>query len=148
MAKFPTPKKFTPRNPKKYAGDPSNIIARSNLENRVFKYLDMNPQIAVWASEEIYIPYVSPLDDPSLGKMHRYFIDVIIKTSKGEIFFVEIKPDSQTRPPKKSKNTKRYLREVSTWLVNEAKWEAAKIYAEKRGGKFITITEKDIGGYS
>ena len=138
--KYPKPVMFVPKNPKKYIGDVNNIIARSNLEKRVFKYLDENDDIINYSSEEIHIPYYSPLDD----KMHRYFVDLIVKTKTGKLFFVEIKPDSQTREPKQTKNKKRYLNEMSTWIVNDAKWKAARQFAKEKGGEFIIITEKDL----
>ena len=42
-------------------------------------YLDKDPNILKWASEERWIPYRSPVD----GKIHRYYLDLII-TVKNE----------------------------------------------------------------
>ena len=61
--------KFRPTNRTKYKGDPDNIIYRSLWERQVMKDLDLNVNVVEWASEEIVIPYRSPID----GKMHRYF---------------------------------------------------------------------------
>ena len=36
--------KFTPKNPSKYRGDPTNIIYRSSWERRVMNYLDNEKQ--------------------------------------------------------------------------------------------------------
>ena len=66
---------FTPRNPQKYIGDPNNIIYRSSWECRVMDWLDRNPDIISWASEEMNVPYKSPVD----GRFHRYFPDFIVK---------------------------------------------------------------------
>jgi len=48
--------KFRPKNPNKYKGNPSNIIYRSLLERRFMVYLDNNPSILKWQSEEIIYP--------------------------------------------------------------------------------------------
>jgi len=70
--------KFTPKNPTKYNGDATNIIYRSSWELYVMKYLDENPMVTWWASEELFIPYRNPIDK----KMHRYFPDFVVKTKK------------------------------------------------------------------
>lgn len=133
-------RKFIPINPQKYAGDPTNIIMRSSWETRFAIWCDRNPSILKWSSEETIIPYVSPLDN----RIHRYFVDFKIQTSK-KTYLVEIKPEAQTKPPEGSKKTKRYLSEAATYVVNQAKWEYAKRYAEDRNWEFIVLTEKELG---
>jgi len=73
--------RFTPKSPNKYKGDPTNIIWRSTWELRFLKYLDTNPAILEYGSEEIVVPYISPLD----GKAHRYYVDFhfIVRTKEG-----------------------------------------------------------------
>ena len=134
--------KFTPKNPKKYIGDPNNIIYRSSWEQRVFARLDIDPNIIKWASEEFAIPYLSPIDN----RVHKYYPDVYVENINGEKFVVEIKPDKQTRPPQKpTRNSKRYITEVSTYMINKAKWDAAEIFCKKHNLKFIIATEKTMG---
>ena len=70
--------KFIPQNPKKYNGNPENIIYRSSWELRCMKWFDDNENIIWWSSEELSIPYLNPIDQ----KMHRYFPDFIIKVKK------------------------------------------------------------------
>jgi len=48
---------YRPTNPKKYVGDPNRIVYRSLLERRMMVYLDNNPDIVYWASEEIAVRY-------------------------------------------------------------------------------------------
>ena len=109
--------KFRPKNPKKYKGDPTNIIYRSLLERRFMVYCDDTSAIIKWASEEIIIPYVNPIT----GRVHRYFPDFYIKykNKKNEIVeeLIEIKPHKQTNPPdpkkqytKTGRKSKRYIR--------------------------------------
>lgn len=138
--------RFTPKNPKKYKGDPTNIIYRSLWERKVMVYLDENPNILEWGSEEIVIPYISPVDN----RYHRYFPDfhVKAKTKDGSIstMILEVKPKAQTKEPTKKKRiTKQYITEVTTWGVNQAKWKAATEYCLDRGWEFKLITEDHLG---
>lgn len=138
--------RFSPKNPKKYKGDPTNIIYRSLWELRVMKYLDQNSVILEWSSEELAIPYLCPTD----GRWHRYFPDFIIKAKlpdgKTQTMMLEVKPKAQTREPKKQKRvTKKYLTEVTTWGKNQAKWSAANEYCLDRGWVFKLITEDHLG---
>lgn len=133
-------RKFKPINPQKYAGDHTNIIMRSSWETRFAIWCDTNPSIIKWSSEETVIPYVSPIDN----RIHRYFVDFKIQTSKGT-YLVEIKPEQQTKPPVGTRKTKRFLTEAATYMVNQAKWQYAKKYAEDRNWKFMIITEKELG---
>lgn len=136
---------FKPRNPSKYKGDPTNIIYRSRWESKFMNYLDTHPDVLQWASEELIIPYRSPVD----GKMHRYFPDFVVRKRNPqgiiETLLVEIKPAVQTKEPIKKKTiNKAYINEVMTWGVNQAKWKAAKEYCEERKWKFLILTEKEL----
>lgn len=137
---------FKPKNPEKYKGDFKNIKFRSGWELQFMFMLDANPNIIQWSSEEIVIPYISPLD----GQWHRYFMDFYIKkkTSDGKIVeeLIEIKPYSQTKEPKvQNKKTRRYITEVTTYAVNDSKWKYAKEYCKKKGWNFLILTEKELG---
>jgi len=137
--------RFSPKNPKKYRGDPTNVIYRSLWELRVMKYLDDNPAILEWSSEELAISYICPTDN----RMHRYFPDFIVKvaTKNGvQTMILEVKPKKETREPlKKKRVTKQYITEVMTWGKNQAKWKAAEEYCADRGWIFKLITEDHLG---
>ncbi len=138
--------RFRPTNYKKYQGDPTNIIYRSGWELRFMKYLDNNPSVLEWSSEEICIPYISPIDN----RPHRYFPDFKVKiaTSTGgtKTMIVEIKPHAQTIQPKVQKRkTRKYITEVMTWGVNEAKWKAAREWCLDRKYDFIIMDEYMLG---
>lgn len=136
---------FRPQNPQKYKGDPTRIIYRSSWELKLMRMLDSHPGVSAWKSEEFFIPYRSPKD----GKLHRYFVDfwARMKTKDGIIdYVIEVKPLAQTRPPvKKKRVTKSYLNEIATWEVNQAKWQYAQEYCDKRNMKFQIMTEKELG---
>ena len=138
--------RFRPSNPQKYVGDYKNIIYRSSWECRVMNWLDKNPNIVSWASEEITIPYISPVD----GRWHRYFPDFVVKVKykKGQLrnMMLEVKPKKQTQAPIPQRRvTKRYITEVATWGVNQAKFKAATEYCLDRGWEFKVITEDHLG---
>jgi len=136
--------RFIPKHKDRYKGDLNNIWYRSSWECKFFSMLDSNSNVIEWSSEETIIPYISPVD----GKQHRYFPDCYyaIRTLHGiEKHLVEIKPKAQTKPPKTPKRkTKRYLKEIMTYSVNEAKWLAAKQYCDKMGYIFEIVTEKEL----
>ena len=109
-------------------------------------WLDKNPNIISWASEELIIPYKSPVD----GQWHRYFPDFLVKmrTKDGRLktMILEVKPKHQAMPPAPRKRvTKQYIQEVATWGVNQAKWRAANEYCLDRGWEFKVITEEHLG---
>ena len=139
--------KFQPNNPSKYLGDPSKITYRSLWERKCMLIFDDNPNVIRWASEEVCIPYMSPVD----RKRHRYYPDFLveIKNKKGEIetLLVEVKPYKQTQLPKKPKRvTKTFINEAKRYSINQAKWDAAREVCEKRGWEFKIMTEREIYG--
>ena len=138
--------RYSPSNPKKYKGDPSNIIYRSLWERKFMVYCDRNDRIMEWGSEEFFIPYKHPID----GKYHRYYPDFLVKVkNKNGIIktrMVEVKPYKQVQEPKvQNRKTKRYINEVKTFAINTYKWKAAREFCEDRDWEFVIITEKELG---
>lgn len=138
--------KFQPSYSRKYKGDPTNIIYRSLWERKFMVYCDLNENILEWGSEEIALPYRSPIDN----RIHRYFPDFYIKVkeSSGQIkkYIIEIKPKKQTIEPKvKKRKTKSYIYEVYEYAKNQAKWKAAEEWCLDRGYEFKVLTENELG---
>ena len=138
--------KYYPSFPRKYKGDPTNIIYRSLWERKFMVYCDKNDNILEWASEEIAIPYRSPIDN----RVHRYFPDFYmkVKETNGRIknYVIEVKPAKQTIPPKKPKRqTKGYIREAYEYARNQAKWKMAKEFCADRQWEFKVVTAKELG---
>ena len=138
--------KYYPSFPRKYKGDPTNIVYRSLWERKFMVYCDKNDNILEWASEEIAIPYRSPIDN----RVHRYFPDFYmkVKETNGRIknYVIEVKPAKQTIPPKKPKRqTKGYIREAYEYARNQAKWKMAKEFCADRQWEFKVVTEKELG---
>ena len=134
--------KYYPSFPRKYKGDPTNIIYRSLWERKFMVYCDKNAKILEWGSEEIALPYISPHD----SRVHRYFPDFYIKvqenTGKIKRYLIEVKPLKQTTKPKRQ--TKGYIREAFEYARNQAKWKAAREYCADRMWEFKVITEKEL----
>jgi len=138
--------KFQPSYPKKYKGDPTNIIYRSLWERKFMMYCDLNENIIEWGSEEIALPYRSPLDN----RVHRYFPDFYIKVKENngmvKRYLIEIKPKKQTVEPKVQKRkTKSYIYEVTEYAKNMAKWKAAEEFCKDRMWEFKVLTEDELG---
>jgi hypothetical protein len=133
--------KFTPKNPQKYVGDVKNIVYRSLWERNTFRWIDQNSSIKAWNSEELVITYVCETDK----KVHRYFMDLWFETKSGDTYIIEIKPKSQTQPPKTPKRkTRRYIKESLTYVKNQSKWKAASEFALDRGWHFEVWTEDTL----
>jgi hypothetical protein len=137
---------YAPMNPDKYIGDIHNIIYRSSWEYRFCTYCDTNESILKWSSEPMAIDYYNPLDK----KDHKYNVDFYIKvlSEDGEEkeWIIEIKPERQTQKPIYEGNMtltklKSYNRNMQIWITNQAKFKAAKEWAERRGFKFGVIDE-------
>jgi len=133
---------FVPKNPSKFIG--SKAIYRSGLELKFFRFCDDNKNVKRWGSENVIVPYMSPLDN----RGHKYYVDNYIEILEGNKlvkYLVEIKHSRETKPPKtKYRNRKHLLYEQKTFVTNQAKWQAAREYSKKRGYKFIILTEKEL----
>jgi len=131
--------RFIPKNPTKYVGNANRIMFRSSWELAFFKWLDNNDAIIKWGSEELFIPYISPLD----GQVHRYFPDIVLlyRHVDGSIRkeIVEIKPFKESiAAAAKSDRDKLAL------MVNDAKWKAAAEFASRHNATFRVVTEKTM----
>lgn len=109
------------------------------------RMFDLNPNVLEWSSEEIIIPYQNPLT----GRVSRYFVDFYakMKDKTGDVkkFLVEVKPYSQTLPPcQKNKKTKTLIHQQAEYVKNQAKWQAAESFANKKGMIFTVLTEKQL----
>ena len=145
MAKY-TQGFFKPINPQKYRGNPTNIVYRSGWELRLMSHFDTHKDVVWWQSEEKTIGYRSPVD----GRIHRYFPDFIVnlinKEGRAETLMIEVKPAAQVSEPKIQKvATRKYIKEVFTYGVNQAKWKAAEEFCKDRQWEFKVLTESELG---
>jgi len=134
-------------NPLKYIGDASKIIFRSSWEKRFANYCDHTERILKWSSEPFQIPYINPLS----GDIKPYNVDFYVKLQTAEgyrEYIIEVKPAKQLlkpEPPSERITEKKmlgYNNQMKIYLVNLAKFQAAKEYAKTRNWEFIVVTEQ------
>ncbi len=96
---------------------------RSSWELAFYKFCDLSEKVEYWGTESFAIRYLSPKDN----KVHRYYVDIVMKMKSGEKHLVEIKPEKQTLDP-----------------VNLAKFQAAEEYCKQIQATFTVVTEKNL----
>ena len=139
--------KYFPRHPKKYKGNPTNIVYRSSWEKKFMNWCDLTESVSEWQSEEFFIPYRSPID----GRVHRYFPDFFVKyrdaNGKRRTMVVEVKPKKETKMPitNPKRRTKSWAYSVRTYAVNQAKWKAAKEFCKDNNYEIKIMTEHELG---
>lgn len=138
--------KFNIKNIDKYQGDHKNIIYRSLWERKFMVFCDENKNILEWSSEEIIIPYISPIDN----KIHKYYVDFWLKIqTKKEIteYLIEIKPLKECIKPNINKKnlSKKDIEQIKKWEINKEKWKYANIFAKENNIKFKILTEHHLG---
>jgi hypothetical protein len=135
---------FKPKNTNKFIGG-NSAVYRSGLELKFMRFCDNNPNIIKWGSENIIVPYISPVDN----KVHRYYVDNFVVIKEGSIvrkYLIEIKPFKQLSPPTtKYKKKEHLLYEQGQYNINQAKWNAAREHAKRIGCEFMILTEKELG---
>ena len=138
--------KYKVRNYRKYKGDPTGVIYRSLWEKKFMDYCDKNRNVLEWSSEEHIIPY----KDPVQKKWRRYFPDFYMKVRQrdgtNKKFVIEVKPKAQCKEPVKNpkRRTKKWLNEVFTYAVNQAKWKSAEEFCKDHGMEFKIFTEDHL----
>ena len=135
------------KHPEKYVGNSKKIVVRSSWEMAIVKIFDNRENVLEWLSEEIAIPYISPIDNRKHNYYPDFYAKVLNKFDKIREWIVEVKPYKETiKPvikPTHRKTTK--IHAMTTFLTNQAKWSYAKEFCQKRNMKFKVITEKDCG---
>lgn len=142
---------FVPEHPEKYKGDVNNITYRSSWELHAFRFLDANPHIKLWASEELAIAYLKPSPIPNHPPtLNRYFPDLYVEYMdvNGKIIkeLIEVKPKKQLKAST-AKKTKTKLTENYTLAVNMAKWQFAEQWCKNNGVRFSLLTEDKLFGH-
>lgn len=131
------------KNYKKYLSNEPPVF-RSSWEYTLMYFLDHNEHISRWGSEFIKIPYISPKD----GEYHQYVTDFYFeftnKNGKFQRWIVEVKPESQLKPPKQTRKTRTFNGQMLEYQINVAKWKAAGEFCRRQGISFKIFTEADI----
>lgn len=125
-------------NPQKYEGTQIPIF-KSDLERRCMMYLDNNPAILKWSYEPSSIKYYDPIHK----KVRRYYIDFRAIVKRGPIqktIWLEVKPLKECKVPSSRCDQQTKI----TWVINNAKWQAASQLAKQKGFEFHILNESQL----
>lgn len=145
--------KYLLQNSDKYIGT-LPILYRSSWEFAFCKWCDTNEKVKRWSAEGLEIPY-QILNKEQKLENHRYYPDFYVEMTqnddleKYERYLIEIKPKSETQPPKQPqkqtlKMLENYEYALKTYRKNLHKWAFTKEWCERRNIKFVIITEDDL----
>ena len=138
MARF-AQGKFRLKFPEKYSGTRMPTY-RSSWEYTFMKFCDEHPSVSQWASEAVQIPYRNPLTGKQTIYVPDFFIVYADKGGKQKVELVEVKPKNQAV----KENLGRSRNNQAHYIMNMAKWSAAKSWCKQKGIFFRVITEEDI----
>jgi hypothetical protein len=131
--------KFTLKNPDKYIGGRTPTY-RSSWEFAFMRMCDTNDNISQWASEAIKIPYRNPFTGKHTIYVPDFFIVYADRNGKQHVELIEVKPANQTVKEQigNSRANKAH------YVLNQAKWGAARAYCKQKGMYFRVVNEGDI----
>ena len=138
MARF-AQGKFRLKFPEKYAGNRTPTY-RSSWEYTFMKFCDEHPNVSQWASEAVKIPYRNPLTGKHTIYVPDFFIVYADKGGKQKVELIEVKPKNQSVKEKLGRSRANQAH----YIMNMAKWEAARSWCKQKGIFFRVITEEDI----
>jgi len=141
---------YNPINPNKCINSAKGVAVeyRSQLEFEYMYKIDRSPNVISWGSEVVWVPYHNPVKN----KTSQYWVDLIIHHKKHGVLAVEIKPEKEikaimeNKAPKATARKKKstLLYETKMFVINRAKWVAAKQFCNNKGWKFIRVSEKNL----
>jgi len=131
--------KFKLKNPAKYMGNKTPTY-RSGWEFAFMRFCDEHPAITNWASEAVKIPYRNPLTGKYTIYVPDFFIAYADKNGQKRVEVIEVKPENQTLKEKLGRSR----HNQASWIVNQAKWEAARAWCKQQGIVFRVVSEHDI----
>lgn len=131
--------KYNLKNPEKYIGNRTPTY-RSGWEFAFMRFCDEHVAITKWASEAVRIPYRNPLSGKQTIYVPDFFIVYADKNGAQRTELIEVKPENQTLKEKVGRS--KYNQ--ASWIVNQAKWEAARAWCKQQGILFRIVSENDI----
>jgi len=131
--------KYNLKNPEKYVGNRLPTY-RSGWEFAFMRFCDEHAAITKWASEAVKIPYRNPLTGKYTIYIPDFFIVYADKNGHQRTEIIEVKPENQTIKEKLGRS--KYNQ--ASWIVNQAKWEAARAWCKQQGLVFRVVSEHDI----
>lgn len=131
--------KFTLKNPDKFLGNRTPTY-RSSWEFHFMKFCDENPYVTQWASEAIKIPYRNPLTGKQTIYVPDFFISYTDRNGRKHVELIEVKPSNQQLKEKLGRSKVNQAH----WVVNQAKWEAARAWCKQNKIQFRIVNEQDM----
>ena len=131
--------KFNLKNPQKYIGTKTPTY-RSGWEFTFMKFCDEHPSVTQWASEAIRIPYRNPLTGKHTIYVPDFFIAYNDAKGRSHAELIEVKPSNQAVKENLGKSKHNQVH----YVINQAKWEAARTWSKQNKITFRIITEKDL----
>ena len=104
------------------------------------RFCDEHASVTQWASEAIRIPYRNPLSGKYTIYVPDFFIAYADKSGKQKVELIEVKPANQSIKEKLGKSKSNQLH----YVVNQAKWLAARAWCKQKGITFRIVNEGDI----
>lgn len=131
--------KFALKNPEKYIGTNSPTY-RSSWEFAFMRFCDEHTSVTQWASEAIKIPYRHPFTGKYTVYVPDFFIAYADASGKQRVEIIEVKPANHTLKEKLGRSRANQAH----FVINQAKWGAARAWAKQKGIIFRVINEGDI----
>jgi hypothetical protein len=131
--------KYALKNPEKYIGGRTPTY-RSSWEFAFMRFCDLNEYVEKWASEAVRIPYRHPLTGKYTIYVPDFFVVYVDKTGNKKVELIEVKPSNQTFHENTGKSRSNQLH----FIINQAKWSAARSYCKQKGMTFRIVNEGDI----
>lgn len=131
--------KYNLQNPDKYVGNRTPTY-RSSWEFAFMRFCDTHPNVNKWASESIKIPYRNPFTGKYTIYVPDFFISYVDANGKSHAEVIEVKPLNHTIKEKlgRSKSNQAH------YVLNQAKWEAARAWCKQQNITFRIVSEEDI----
>lgn len=130
--------RYLPLNPQKYKGLQVPIY-KSDLERRTMIFLDTSNAIVEWTYEPQAIKYYDPIHK----KLRRYYIDFTCVVKQGSVYktvWLEVKSLCECQKPSSKASQQTQI----TWIINQAKWQAAQQLAKVKNYEFHVINETQL----
>lgn len=131
--------KYTLKFPDKYIGTKVPTY-RSSWEFAFMRFCDEHNSVVNWASEAVKIPYRHPLTGKHTIYVPDFFITYQDSNGRQKVELIEVKPINQTLVEKVGRSRTNQIQ----FVVNQAKWKAARAWCKQKGIFFRIISENDI----
>ena len=131
--------KYTLKFPEKYSGRKTPTY-RSSWEFAFMRFCDEHPSVKQWASEAFKIPYRNSLTGKHTIYVPDFFIAYTDKNGKTLAELIEVKPANQAIKSRLGNSR----HNQASYIVNQAKWEAAYKWCKQNKIRFRVITEDEI----